>query len=53
MTTTVPQAKPTQNNSPSAKAPKKGTDYVVAAPSHENPNALSVIMSVSHTTLEY
>lgn len=52
MNTTVPQGKTTKKPSPGTKAPQKGSDYVVATPSHED-NSLSIIMSVTHTTLEY
>lgn len=50
---TVPAGKPTKKPSSAVKAPKKGTDYIVASESHERPGALDIIMSVSHTTLEY
>lgn len=50
---TVPAGKTRKTNASSVQAPKKGSDYVVAAPSHENPANLSIIMSVSHSTIEY
>jgi hypothetical protein len=50
---TVPAGKPSKKSPITTKAPKKGSDYVVAGPSHETPGALDIIMSVSHTTLEY
>lgn len=50
---TVPAAKKSAKKSATSTKPKVGSDYVVAAPSHENPNSLSIIMSVTHTTLEY
>ena len=50
---TVTQGKTAKKSPAVTKAPKAGTDYTVAAPSHETPNALQIIMSVSHTTLEY
>jgi len=53
-TSTVPAGKPAKKNTAKGtKAPKKGSDYVVAAPSNEDPNSLQIIMAVSHTTLEY
>ena len=50
---TVPQGKPSKKAPVAVKVPKRGTDYVVAAASNEQPNALQIIMAVSHTTLEY
>lgn len=50
---TVPQGKPSKKTSVAVKAPKKGTDYVVAAPSHERPGALDFILIADHDTLEY
>jgi hypothetical protein len=50
---TVPTGKPSKKAPVAVKAPKKGTDYVVATASNEQPNALQIIMAVSHTTLEY
>lgn len=40
---TVPQGKPSKKSPVAVKAPKKGTDYVVAAPSHERLRALQII----------
>lgn len=50
---TVSNGKLTKKNAGTVKAPKKGTDYVVATASNEQPNTLQIIMAVSHTTLEY
>ena len=50
---TVPAGKPSKKTPVTTKAPKKGSDYVVAAPSHETPGGLDIIMSVTRTTLEY
>lgn len=50
---TVPVGKPSKKTPVAVKAPKKGTDYVVAVPSHEQPNTLQIIMAANHSTLEY
>lgn len=50
-TVTTGKKSSTKGSAPAQK-PVKGSDYVVAAPSHED-NSLSIIMSVSHSTIEY
>lgn len=50
---TVPAGKPSKKSPVAVKAPKKGSDYVVAAPSHERPGGLDIIMVANHSTLEY
>jgi hypothetical protein len=49
---TVTTGKKNSTKGSIAQKPSKGADYVVAAPSHED-NSLSIIMSVSHSTIEY
>lgn len=49
---TVTSGKKNTKKSAPVQKPVKGSDYVVAAPSHED-NSLSIIMSVSHSTIEY